>query len=154
MTYSAVITSPIGKLGIETEQNYLVAINFLESSAKLSHPENNYAELVIDQINHYFNHSEFKFNLSLYIEGTDFQKKVWQSLRKIPSGTTLTYGELAKKIASGPRAIGAACRTNRIPLVIPCHRIVAAKDLGGFSGAARGRQIEIKKWLLAHERKS
>ncbi|WP_235602990.1 methylated-DNA--[protein]-cysteine S-methyltransferase [Piscirickettsia litoralis] len=72
-------------------------------------------------------------------------------MQEIPRGQTLTYGELAKKLQTGPRAIGAACRTNPIPVIIPCHRIVSKQGMGGFHGKTSGKFLTIKEWLLQHE---
>ena len=89
------------------------------------------------------------FDLPLELEGTDFQKKVWQALAAIPFGETCAYGELARRIgsASALRAVGAACGRNPIPIVIPCHRAVAADGrLTGYRGG-----LDAKRWLLALE---
>ncbi|MBF0446088.1 MAG: methylated-DNA--[protein]-cysteine S-methyltransferase, partial [Magnetococcales bacterium] len=80
--------------------------------------------------------------------GTKFQQSVWNHLLQIPPGSTETYGTVAKKLKSGPRAIGQAVGANPIPIIIPCHRVVAANGLGGYSGEGG---IECKKKLLALE---
>lgn len=79
--------------------------------------------------------------------GTKFRNTVWRALRKIPAGKTLSYGALAAKLNSAPRAVGGACGANPISLVIPCHRAVGAN--GSLTGYAGG--IARKSWLLAHE---
>lgn len=82
--------------------------------------------------------------------GTDFQRSVWAELRTIPCGGTLTYGELARRVGSpgGSRAVGAANGRNPVPIVLPCHRVVAAGGrLGGYGGG-----LAAKEWLLRHER--
>ena len=66
----------------------------------------------------------------------------------------MTYGEMARLLRSGPRPVGQACGTNYFPLVIPCHRVVAANGLGGFAHHSSGYLIEIKRWLLQHERRA
>lgn len=82
--------------------------------------------------------------------GTPFQQRVWRALADIPPGQTLTYGELAARLGTAPRAVGGALRANPIPIMIPCHRIVAAQGLGGYAGASEeGRRR--KAWLLARE---
>jgi methylated-DNA-[protein]-cysteine S-methyltransferase len=85
------------------------------------------------------------------LKATPFQKRVWRALLTIPRGTTLTYGELAKKLNSSPRAIGQACRANPIPFLIPCHRVVGAKDKGGYFGKRTGSKMALKSWLLEQE---
>jgi len=82
--------------------------------------------------------------------GTDFQRSVWSALRKIPMGTTVSYGQLAVKIGrpAAVRAVGAANGANPIPVIVPCHRVIGADaSLTGFGGG-----LERKRWLLAHER--
>ncbi|MBT8127262.1 MAG: methylated-DNA--[protein]-cysteine S-methyltransferase, partial [Gammaproteobacteria bacterium] len=91
------------------------------------------------------------FDLPCALQGTPFQQKVWNELKKIPCGTVITYGELANKLGTSARAIGNACRKNPIPLVIPCHRVVAANGIGGYSGDTNGAWLRIKSWLLRHE---
>jgi methylated-DNA-[protein]-cysteine S-methyltransferase len=70
----------------------------------------------------------------------------------IPRGRTLTYGTIAKALGSAPRAVGQACGANRFPVAIPCHRVVAAAGVGGFAHHAQGFHVDIKRWLLRHER--
>ena len=83
--------------------------------------------------------------------GTPFQKAVWLELCKIPLGEIRTYGEIARKLNSSARAVGNACRKNPIQIIIPCHRVISAKGLGGYAGETDGKQINIKRWLLSHE---
>ncbi|HDK37468.1 MAG TPA: methylated-DNA--[protein]-cysteine S-methyltransferase [Thiolapillus brandeum] len=109
------------------------------------------ADEVCAALQNWFGGGEWPGDIAVDPEGTDFQKKVWQALRQIPSGEVLTYGELAKKLGSSPRAIGGACRRNPVPLLIPCHRVVAANGDGGFAGHTDGHWMEIKRWLLSHE---
>jgi methylated-DNA-[protein]-cysteine S-methyltransferase len=106
---------------------------------------------VLQKIEQYLEDARSDLELDLELDGTPFQRHVWQALRAIPPGRTLTYGELAQRIGSGARAVGNACRANPCPLVVPCHRVVAAKGLGGFAGERSGRKLEIKRWLLHHE---
>lgn len=82
--------------------------------------------------------------------GTPFQQKVWQAICQIPLGQTQTYSEIAKKVGSGPRAVANACGANQLPILVPCHRVVAKNGLGGFMQGADGG-LAIKKWLLKHE---
>ncbi len=149
---SAVIASPIGKLAIEADNQYLYQIHF-ESELELLPSQNSLTARVLTQLDAYFTDAKFQFDLPIRLETTAFRQKVLTALQAIPSGSTLTYGELAKKLATGPRAIGNACRHNPIPLVIPCHRIVAQSSIGGFSGAKHGKLIAMKQWLLQHEDK-
>ncbi len=84
--------------------------------------------------------------IPVLMKGTDFQIKVWEQTRKIPYGKTITYGELAKKVNSSPRAVGMALSRNRIPLFIPCHRVIGKKGIGGFTP-----DVKIKRDLLKLE---
>lgn len=89
------------------------------------------------------------FDLDLLVEGTEFQKKVWEEMQKIPYGKTMTYGDLAEKVGNpkGARAVGMACNKNKIPIIIPCHRVVGKNGkLTGFAGG-----LDIKELLLKIE---
>ncbi|HUC10782.1 MAG TPA: methylated-DNA--[protein]-cysteine S-methyltransferase [Stellaceae bacterium] len=101
------------------------------------------------QLEAYFAGRLTRFDLPLMPAGSPFDKRVWEVMRQIPHGQTRTYGELAMELGSGPRAIGGACGRNRIPIVIPCHRVLARNGLGGFSG---GIGLATKRGLLALER--
>jgi len=92
-----------------------------------------------------------ELDLPLEIEGTPFQKTVWRAMCAIPRGRTRTYGALAQELGGEARAVGQACGDNRLPIVIPCHRVVAADSIGGFSHATGGYLLEAKRWLLMHE---
>ncbi len=86
--------------------------------------------------------------LPIEMEGTDHQCRVWDALRQIPSGKVRNYGSLAQQLGSGAQAVAGACRSNRIVLLVPCHRVVARHSIGGFMGHSAGRELMIKKWLL------
>lgn len=107
---------------------------------------------IIQQLNAYVMDPNFIFDLPLQVNGTEHQEKIWQIMCQIPSGRSLTYGEVAKQILSAPRAVGGACGKNPFPVIIPCHRIIAANHkLGGFNSSNIFFNLGIKKWLLAHE---
>jgi methylated-DNA-[protein]-cysteine S-methyltransferase len=151
-SYSAVISSPIGKLGIDIQDDKLCNIDFLANDDTIPLRIDASAKAVCNELKTYFQNGQHHFTAPLLIAGTPFQKKVWQALCQIPPGTTLSYGELAAKLATSPRAIGNACRANATPIVVPCHRIVAKQGTGGFVGKTRGAMTNIKEWLLAHEK--
>jgi methylated-DNA-[protein]-cysteine S-methyltransferase len=88
------------------------------------------------------------FDLPLAPQGSEFQLAVWDRLRAIPFGHTRTYGELAQSLAAPAQPVGNACGANPVPIIIPCHRVLAADGLGGYSGKGG---IETKVWLLKHE---
>ena len=83
----------------------------------------------------YFSGAHAPLTVPLNPGGTDFQRQVWQALSRIPVGAPATYGDIARLLGSGARAVGGACGANPIPILIPCHRVVAAYgSLGGYSG--------------------
>ncbi len=105
----------------------------------------------VRQLREYFAGRRKDFDLPLAPEGTDFQRKVWRKLQEIPYGETISYGELAKRVGNpkASRAVGSANGKNRIPIVIPCHRVIAGDGgLGGFGGG-----LTTKEKLLALEGK-
>nr|WP_243403572.1 methylated-DNA--[protein]-cysteine S-methyltransferase [Shimia abyssi] len=101
------------------------------------------------QLRAYFSGELDVFDLPLRVEGTEFQRAVCAAMSAIPIGYTRTYGEIAKELGAMPQAVGQACGGNPIPIIIPCHRVMGAKGLTGFSGAGG---VESKVWLLRHER--
>jgi len=151
-----VIAAPFGRLGILTElvegSLMLSKIDYLPSEVALLAPQNALAKAVAKQCQAYFKDPHYVFDLPLKPLGTAHQQKVWQKIGQIPSGKTQTYGELAKAIQSGPRAVGTACGANPFPLITPCHRVVSSQGIGGFMKEnAPGLYRQIKVWLLQHE---
>lgn len=106
---------------------------------------------VIAQLEAYCRDSRFSFNLPLAKPATTYQGRVREALLAIPAGQVLSYAELADKLGSGARAVAIACRRNPLPVIVPCHRIVAKNSVGGYAGATSGKPVEIKRWLLEHE---
>lgn len=148
---STIYQSPIGVLGIEINTNQLMAIRFLPDHTATQAPRGAIAQRVVAQLQHYFAEAEFRFDLPIQLCCSAFQKQVLKELQAIPTGETCSYADIAHRLSTSPRAVGNACRRNPIPIVIPCHRVVAKSHLGGYSGAQAGRLLEIKKWLLKHE---
>ncbi len=104
------------------------------------------------QIEQYFSGEIIKFDLPLRVNGSQFQKDVCAVMSGIPFGETITYGDIAKRLNVPAQAVGQACGGNPIPLIIPCHRVLGATGLGGFSGGGGGiNGIELKVQLLRHE---
>ncbi|MEP0154639.1 methylated-DNA--[protein]-cysteine S-methyltransferase [Pseudophaeobacter sp.] len=102
----------------------------------------------IDQLRAYFARELHRFDLPLHIAGSAFQQAVCAAMLAIPMGQTRTYGDISKELNIPPQPVGNACGANPIPVIIPCHRVLAAEGLGGFSG---GTGIETKIALLKHE---
>lgn len=144
-----IMPSPIGKLAVHTDAQSITGVDYA-ARGPLSISLSPLQRRIKKQIENYFR-SPGDFDLPLQVKGTEFQKKVWRIMQKIPPGRTLQYGEVAERLHSSPRAVGNACRANPIPLIIPCHRIVAKSGLGGFSGKSTGVTVERKRWLLQHE---
>ena len=149
--YTAIIESPCGMLGILDNGQVLQAINFLYDTQPVRPPRSLFTETVASQLEKFFSDPTFQFDLPLVASTTPFQLQARQALLSIPLGKTMSYGNVAKTIASSARAIAGACRRNPVPIVVPCHRVVAVNGLGGFSGAIDGHPLATKKWLLKHE---
>jgi len=154
MKYQAKLPTPFGMIGIRCEADALIGIDFLGQDASPQAPSQVFAREVCVQLQAYLIDSNFHCNLSLKLNGTAHQTKVWQAMSAIPSGQTRNYGELATLLASCPRAVGQACGANPIPIVIPCHRVVSKSGIGGFIHQRKGDALDIKRWLLAHEKLS
>jgi methylated-DNA-[protein]-cysteine S-methyltransferase len=151
--YQAIVAAPGFSLGIQCNADEITGIDYLEPCAEQK-PETPLAKEAVRQLRAYLKDPGFTFGLPLAPAGTPFQRRVWQAIAAIPSGGTRGYGELAATIGSGPRAVGNACGANPYPLVVPCHRVVAAGGgLGGFARQRGGFLLEVKSWLLAHERR-
>ncbi len=138
--------APIGDLTISAEDNIIVSLDWGWAQ------EQNTNTLLQDaksQLNDYFDGLRKNFDLLLEPPGTNFQLRVWSMMEQIPYGKTITYGEIAKALGSSARAVGMACGANPIPVIIPCHRVVAANDMGGYSGDGG---VETKRALLHLER--
>ena len=150
--YQASMQTPFGHIGLYFVENRLAAIDFIDAEYEVRPRDQSVLE-VCAQISKYLENANTipSFSVSCYSQGTSFQQKVWNELKKIPSGTVVTYGALAKKLGTSARAVGNACRKNPIPLVIPCHRVVSKHGLGGYAGDIQGERVQIKLWLLRHE---
>ena len=150
-SYQAKLKIPCAVLGIRVTADQLSGIEFLPLNAGTLAPSNALAREVVEQIAAYVCDPDFRFDVPLLLSGTVHQMQVWQALRDIPRGEARTYGALAQQLGSSPRAIGRACGDNPIPLIIPCHRVVAKNGPGGFMHHASGAPLAIKDWLLRHE---
>jgi methylated-DNA-[protein]-cysteine S-methyltransferase len=150
-----ILDSPIGPLLIAGDQEGVRHIHF-PRQGKAAKPERGWIEArsgavaeAVAQLREYFAGRRTEFDLPLAPRGTGFQLAVWGELRKIPYGQTISYGELARRIGNpkASRAVGSANGANQIPIVIPCHRVIASGGkLGGFGGG-----LPVKEALLALE---
>ncbi|RLA39473.1 MAG: cysteine methyltransferase [Gammaproteobacteria bacterium] len=148
----AQLDSPIGRLTILANSGGITEIRFPNNSAALSTQskhKNKWLNQAIEQLNTYFDGYLKTFDLPLSLHGTDFQNGVWAQLQKVTHGTTASYGQIAAALGKpkAARAVGMANNKNRIPIIIPCHRIIGSDgSLTGFAGG-----LETKRWLLRHE---
>ena len=135
-------------LEIITENDKLKGINFVESYKETT-KDDSFQKEIKKELMEYFEGKRKVFEIPLEVEGTEFQKKVWTEMAKIPFGEKMSYGELAEKSGcpKGARAVGLACNKNKIPIIIPCHRVVGKNgNLTGFAGG-----LDIKAQLLKLE---
>ncbi len=149
--FHAKLATPFAVLGIRTVGELLTDIEYLPRGVATLAPLNTLAERACRQIERYIDDPHYRFTLPFEYRGTAFQCRVWQEISGISSGKTNTYKELAQRLRSAPRPVGGACGKNRLPLLIPCHRVLASNGIGGFMHARGGEPITIKTWLLRHE---
>jgi methylated-DNA-[protein]-cysteine S-methyltransferase len=149
--FDVVVEFPRMKVAVKTRDERVVEICYLPLSAKRVSPTNALAARAAKQLESYRENPDTRFDLPVLVEGTPLQRAVWEAMCAIPCGKTRTYGELARELGADARAIGQACGDNRLPIVIPCHRVVAADGIGGFGHATGGYLLEAKRWLLMHE---
>lgn len=142
--------SPIGYIKIEESLGYIIALDFVES--KGIENETEITKQCKKELGEYFNGERKAFSVPIkFVKGTEFQRKVWNELRKIPYGKTVTYKYIAEKIgnANASRAVGGANNKNPIAIIVPCHRVIGAN--GKMVGYAGG--IDKKTYLLEIEKK-
>ena len=138
--------TPLGDLTLTEEDNHLVSVDWGRGQESVETP---LLKSTRQQLDDYFDGKLTVFDLPLNPAGTAFQKRAWRALSKIPAGKTRSYGQLAKTLKSAPRAVGGACARNPIPIIIPCHRVLAAGGLSGGYTAPGG--LETKAYLLQLE---
>jgi methylated-DNA-[protein]-cysteine S-methyltransferase len=156
MTFAAILPAPFGALGVRIEDAALTALEFLPPGARsVVSADPLVASLVARlaaELNAYYADPGHVFQLASIPRGSPFRQRVWRALREIPAGTTQTYGDIARQLGSAPRAVGQAVGDNPLPILIPCHRVIAADgSLGGFMHSRTGYSQDIKRWLLRHE---
>lgn len=152
----AFVETPIGQLRVVAENDAVTEIAWtIRENAKtprvkaaVEHP---LLQKAITEIEAYFAGTQKNFSFAIAPRGTEFQRCVWNRMREIAFGETLSYGALARILDSGPRAIGQACGKNPVLLVVPCHRVVAQQGLGGFGGKVQ--KPDQKTLLLNHEQR-
>lgn len=159
--YNFYYPSPIGLINIVFNKYGLIRIDFVDDEKNINNEIyiKSYTSIKIkqiykniyDQFNEYFTGKRKDFDLPIILDGSNFQLKVWNELKKIPYGETRSYGQIAIAIGkpNAARAVGNANNRNPLPLIIPCHRVIGSNgELTGYAG-----QLWRKKWLLDHEQK-
>lgn len=140
------LMTPLGDITLSEEGGAIVALDWGRGRDQVPTPLLREAR---DQLHDYFDARRLTFQLPLAPHGTPYQRRVWAALARIPAGETRSYADIAREIASAPRAVGQANGRNPIPILIPCHRVVAADgSLGGYSGEGGP---DTKRFLLEHE---
>ncbi|HEX2203432.1 MAG TPA: methylated-DNA--[protein]-cysteine S-methyltransferase [Longimicrobium sp.] len=154
------LASPVGPLLVEHDGAAVRAIHYWPQGA---HPpsgtrvqptrDDALGWKVAEQLREYFAGTRRGFDLPLAPEGTEFRRRVWDALRAIPYGETRTYRDVAAMVeCRAARAIGQANRHNPLPIVVPCHRVLATTGIGGYAGqSGEGKSVDVKRWLLRHE---
>lgn len=151
--FDSIVPSPFGSIGVRLtpDQFRVFELSYLSDSVDRQ-GESELAQRAYQQISDYLNHPECTFDLPLTEHGTAFQNRVWHSISQIECGQVLSYKQVGLLIGCGsPRAVGGACGANPYPLIVPCHRVVAAHGIGGFASHDDGFYIGVKRWLLQHE---
>ncbi|CUI00528.1 methylated-DNA--[protein]-cysteine S-methyltransferase [Leisingera aquaemixtae] len=141
---SASLETPVGALSVTERDGAIVRLDWSAAATGRSA----LLDRAVAQLRAYFAGELTEFDLPLHVEGSDFQKAVCEAMQAIPFGETRTYGEIAKDLGAPPQPVGNACGGNPIPVIIPCHRVLSATGLGGFSGQGG---VETKVALLKHE---
>jgi len=149
---TAYLKTPLGIAEITGDARGVSKISIGDFDIKNSPEISEILELAVNQLEAYFTTKHPKFTFKTHLQGTDFQKKVWHELSKIPFGKTISYLELAKNLGDvkAVRAVAAANARNPIWIVVPCHRVIGSD--GSLTGYAGG--VWRKKWLLEHENPS
>ena len=150
-TFTMPMDTPVGHLVLESDGDVLIGI-WLPSQATTTRGDGHDAPPVLKdtatQLEEYFAGERTGFTVPMELDGTPFQKDVWAELTRIPYGETISYGELARRVGrpKGPRAVGQANGKNPIPIIVPCHRVLASTGIGGYGGG-----LTVKRALLALE---
>jgi methylated-DNA-[protein]-cysteine S-methyltransferase len=150
-TFTMPMDTSVGHLVLESDGDVLIGI-WLPSQATTTRGDGHDAPPVLKdtatQLEEYFAGERTEFTVPMELDGTPFQKDVWTELTRIPYGETISYGELARRVGrpKGPRAVGQANGKNPIPIIVPCHRVLASTGIGGYGGG-----LPMKRTLLAVE---
>jgi methylated-DNA-[protein]-cysteine S-methyltransferase len=137
--------TPIGPLTVSEEDGEIVAVDW---GWGRDQTETTTLRQARDELHEYFDGRRTEFSVPLNPAGTAYRRRVWQALRDIPHGATRSYAEIARVAGGAARSVGQANAANPIPILIPCHRVLASDGIGGYSG---GDGLDTKRYLLALE---
>ncbi|GBQ24346.1 O6-methylguanine-DNA methyltransferase [Acetobacter estunensis NRIC 0472] len=137
--------SPLGPLTLTEEDGAIISLDWGWGRDQTETPLLCQAR---DWLDAWFDTPKGQFPFALAPFGTAYQKKVWDALLRIPASETRTYAQIAAEVGGSPRSVGQAVGRNPVPILIPCHRVVAASGLGGYSGDGG---VDDKVWLLELE---
>ena len=146
------LDTPIGRLVLESDGDVLIGLWLPHERRHARHDTAGDVPAVLAQaateLEEYFAGTRTEFDVPLELDGTPFQRQVWDELTRIGYGETITYGELARRVGRprGPRAVGQANGRNPVPIIVPCHRVVASGGIGGYGGG-----LKVKRALLTLE---
>lgn len=151
MPVTVTLELPFCQIACWVVDDKLAQMKFLSSFIAPVPPTSSLTQQIQQEFHCYLQNPQHRFSLPYHLVGTPYQQKVWALLQAIPCGKMATYGELAKKLTSSPRAVGNACRNNPLPIIVPCHRVKGKTSVGGFCGHETGLFIDIKHQLISHE---
>ncbi|MFW6131134.1 MAG: methylated-DNA--[protein]-cysteine S-methyltransferase [Candidatus Aminicenantaceae bacterium] len=143
--------SEIGTIEVKGTESQITSVLFSKKKQPVIKEASKVIDRYIHQLDEYFNGQRKEFSLDFVLEGTDFQKKVWWEIMKVPYGKTASYKDIARRIGNSgaSRAVGNASKNNKIVFIVPCHRIIGShNELTGYGG-----ELWRKEWLLKHEKK-
>lgn len=143
-TYERSLSSPVGQLTIVASESGVMSLDWRQGRMD----DTPLLRQTVEQVEEYFAGDRQDFTIPIRLRVSPFQQSVCAAMAAIPFGETRTYGDLAKQLGVPAQAIGQGCGGNPLPIIIPCHRVLGANGLGGFSGAGG---VETKVALLRHE---
>lgn len=150
MKNSVYYKSPVGLILIEEEKGIVTKLDFVKKKeVKKNYQKSEILKKVLKQLDQYFKKKRKNFSIEVFFSGTQFQRMVLKKTCEIPYGKTVTYSDIAKLVGSpkAVRAVGSALKQNKVPIIIPCHRVIGKdRNLRGFAG-----KIKVKKFLLKLE---
>ncbi len=142
---------PFAVLGIATNGEAVTSLRYLPRNTLPVAPHDRVAARACREIERYLADPAYCFTVPYRLEGTPFQRRVWREIAKLFPIKTTSYGDIARRLGTAARPVGGACGANPVPLIVPCHRVLAAGGMGGFMGGKKSFPLSVKRWLLQHE---